>query len=412
MEQNIPEPNPGISRRKFLNNASKFTLGGLASATLLEHLNPNPSFAQPPHPEETTMSAVTFNDLLEIRKGGENLTMGGGSTTVEPATTVEEWEIKAQALRDIFRQTLGRTPDIDCPLSPEVTDETDFGDHIRRTIAYNVEPDERINAYVLIPKNRTGKTPAVLCIHQTTPFGKEQVIGTDTSEKGQSLSYALHLVQRGFITFAWDLLTANERKFEGLRDFDTAPFYEKHPEWSIRGKDLWDLSRAIDILETQPEVDPERIGSIGHSQGGGITIHAMALEPRIKAGVSSCGDWPARFSKNPFNHARTGWWIGRPFLRPYCYAGKPFPIDLHDYLALAAPRAIMPISALNDFQYTLEEESLTRPVLEEMAKTVSSVFALYGVEQNFRQIIHTEGHGFTSPQHAIAYAFLEEKLKP
>ncbi|MSS73897.1 MAG: hypothetical protein EXS64_20790, partial [Candidatus Latescibacteria bacterium] len=78
MEQNTSEPNPGISRRKFLDRASKCTLGGLASATLLEHLNPNPGFTQQPHPEETNMSAVTFNDLLEIRKGGENLTMGGG----------------------------------------------------------------------------------------------------------------------------------------------------------------------------------------------------------------------------------------------------------------------------------------------------------------------------------------------
>lgn len=357
------------------------------------------------------MPDVNFDDLLLIRKGGENLTLGGGPTSVEPLDTLEDWEIKAAALRDIFRQTLGRAPDAACPLEPEVTAETDCGDHLRRSIAYNVQPGERISAYALIPRTLTGRAPAVLCIHQTTPHGKEQVIGNDRTEKGRTLAYALHLVRRGFVAFAYDLLTANERKYDGLRDFDTAPFYEQYPEWSIRGKDLWDLSRAVDLLETLDEVDPERIGSIGHSQGGGITIHAMALEPRIVAGVSSCGDWPARLSKNPFNHARTSWWVGRPFLRPYCYAGKPFPIDLHEYLALAAPRAIMAITALNDFQYTLEEAPALRPAFENLAETVSKIFALYGAEANFRQVLHTEGHGFGDAQRETAYAFLEEKLR-
>lgn len=125
MEQNTPEPNLEISRREFINSTSKGTLIGLAYATVLGHLNPDTIFAQQPQPKETTMSTVMFNDLLDIRKGGENLTVGGGPTTIEPATTVEEWDIKARALRDLFRQTLGRIPDIACPLDTEVIGETD-----------------------------------------------------------------------------------------------------------------------------------------------------------------------------------------------------------------------------------------------------------------------------------------------
>lgn len=356
------------------------------------------------------MTDITFDDLLEIRKGGDGLTMGGGPSHIATIETVEEWEAKAEALRSIFRQTLGRGPSEVCPLDAEIVSETDHGDHAKRSIAYSVGPDERIVADVLIPVGLNGRAPAVLCIHPTTPFGRQQVIGNDPSEKGRDRAYALHLVRRGFVTLAYDLLSANERKYEGLRDFDTAPFYEEFPEWSIRGKDLWDLSRAVDLLETISEADAGRIGSIGHSQGGGITIHAMALEPRISAGVASCGDWPARFSKNPFNHARTGWWVGRPFLRPYCQTGKAFPIELHEYLALAAPRAIMHVTALNDFQYSSKETHLTRPVLSRMGETVSRVFSLYGVNDNFRQVLHEEGHGFAGPQRELAYAFLENRL--
>jgi len=255
------------------------------------------------------------------------------------------------------------------------------------------------------------KAPAVLCIHPTTPLGKEQTIGNDSTEKGQDRAYALHLVTKGYVTLAYDLLSAGDRCYKGLKDFDTAPFYEKYPEWSVRGKDLWDVQRAIDFLETMDEVDSERIGSIGHSQGGGITIHAMALDNRIKAGVSSCGMFPARLSKNPFNNARTGWWVGRPFLRPYCYIGKPFPIDMHEYLALIAPRAIMNISALNDCKYTLEEENITRSAFNNLAENVSKAFSLLKVEDNFKNVLHINGHSFLQEQRKIAYAFLDEKLR-
>ena len=357
--------------------------------------------------EQTT---PTFDDLLTLRKGGPKLTEGGGPSSVAGIETVEEWQRKAAALRELFRQTLGRCPFTPSPLDPEVIEETDRGDHTLRTIEYTAAPDERFRAYALIPKALTAKTPGVLCIHPTTEHGKEQPIGNDTSEKGRDRAYALHLARRGYVTLAYDLYSAGTRCNPGLRHFDTAPFYEEFPEWSVRGRDLWDAARAVDLLQSLDEVDPERIGSIGHSQGGGITIHAMSLDERIKVGVSSCGSWPERLAKNPFNHARTAWWVGRPALRPYCATGKPFPIAMQEHLALAAPRALMNIMALNDCQYDLDEAEFVRASLENMAERVAGVFALTGRPDNFRNVLHCNGHGFIAEQRRAAYAFLDEKL--
>ena len=50
------------------------------------------------------------------------------------------------------------------------------------------------------------------------------------------------------------------------------------------GKMIWDVSRVVDYLERLPEVDPRRIGSIGHSHGAYTTLFATALEPRHFAG--------------------------------------------------------------------------------------------------------------------------------
>ena len=366
----------------------------------------------PPTWQELIMATVSFDDLLDIRKGDDNLTLGAGPSHITKITTAAEWQTKAAALRDIFRQTLGQAPDLACPLDPQIVAAEECDGYLKRTVTYALTPQERTEAYVLIPHGLTTLAAAVLCIHPTTSLGKEQAIGNDPTEKGQNSAYALHLVQRGYITLAYDLLSANTRCYPGLKDFDTAPFYQQYPNWSVRGRDLWDVGRAIDLLQSLDEVDPNRIGSIGHSQGGGITIHAMALDERIAAGVSSCGDWPDRIAKNPFNGARTGWWVGRPALRPYCYTGKPFPIDLHEYLALAAPRPIMNIVALNDWMYGLDEEEFTRTTLDDLAKNVSSVYALLGAENKFAQPLHTAGHGFQQEQHNLAYTFLDQYLMP
>jgi len=360
----------------------------------------------------TPKTPVTFDDLFDIRAGAPDMTMGLSPTRIERIDDAGRWQRKAAALRELFVQTLGVEPPLDCELAPEVHDEVDCGSYRKRRVSYQVEPGERVTAWLLLPKPCPGKRPAMICIHPTTALGKEQTIGNEATPNGQDRAYALHLVERGYVTLAYDLLSAGERCYPGCRAFDTAPFYVKHPAWSARGKDIWDFRRAIDFLQAVPEVDADRIGSIGHSQGGGITIDAMGLDERIKVGVSSCGQWPARLSKNPFHHARTGWWVGRPLLRPYCWTGKPFPVDLHELLAMIAPRPIMAITALNDGGYGLDEVEALRPAWSNLAGNVAAVYALMGAEDHFQSLLHTLGHGFLREQRDAAYAFLDAHLKP
>ncbi len=364
------------------------------------------------------MTAVDFSDLLNIRRGGADMTSGGGDTRVETISSIGEWECKSSALREILLQTMGApggTPggascEAAVDLNVEVVDEVDCGHYIKRRLRYNTGPHERISAYMLIPSSLAEPSPGLLCIHQTIDIGKEQIIGNDPSPEGKDLAIALHLVERGFVTFSHDLISAGDRRYPGLDAFDTAPFYEQFPQWSVRGKDLYDISRAIDVMQQMPEIDSQRIGSIGHSLGGGYTIYAMALDPRIKAGVSNCGIWPARMAKNPFGEARTEWWTGRPMLRPYCMTGKPFPIDIHEVIALAAPRAIMNISALNDCQHSIEEGIFTKPSFDNMENHIRKVYKIYGRETRFICTTHYEGHSFKESRREEAYTFLYHQL--
>ena len=118
-------------------------------------------------------------------------------------------------------------------------------------------------ADMYVPKDATGKLPAIAV---SGPFGavKEQTSGI----------YAQHMAERGFLTIAFDPSYTGESGGEPRRmaspDINTEDFLA-----------------AVDFLSVQENVDPERIGIIGICGWGGMAINAAALDPRIKATVTS-----------------------------------------------------------------------------------------------------------------------------
>ena len=118
-------------------------------------------------------------------------------------------------------------------------------------------------ADMYVPKGAEGKLPAIAV---SGPFGavKEQTSGL----------YAQHMAERGFLTIAFDPSYTGESGGEPRRmaspDINTEDFLA-----------------AVDFLSVQENVDPERIGIIGICGWGGMAINAAALDPRIKATVTS-----------------------------------------------------------------------------------------------------------------------------
>ena len=118
-------------------------------------------------------------------------------------------------------------------------------------------------ADMYVPKNAEGRLPALAV---SGPFGavKEQSSGL----------YAQHMAERGFLAIAFDPSFTGESGGEPRRmaspDINTEDFLA-----------------AVDFLSTCDLVDPERIGIIGICGFGGMAINAAALDPRIKATVTS-----------------------------------------------------------------------------------------------------------------------------
>ncbi len=330
----------------------------------------------------------------------------------------EQWQKQRAEIMKRLNAFLGIPPSSKAALEMKVLDETDRGDHILRRLAFQTQPGEFVPSLMLIPKNLRGPVPTIICPHQTTQAGKNEPAGLAGDARLQT---ALHLVKRGFVTFTYDALCFGERHDPASGHYgDAIPFYKKHPRWSLLGKMVWDLQRAIDHLQTFEFVDASRIASIGHSHGGYTTLFAMAFDDRIRAGVSNCGFDTFRIDGNTWrwSHATAllpmlGFYVSNPRINMDNYRAVPdsgvidVPFEMHEMLALIAPRPLLLSTSDEDFVFPNGGWSARRALAR-----VRPVYELLNTGGNLSSYFFDGGHSFTSAASENAYAWLERRLKP
>lgn len=328
-----------------------------------------------------------------------------------------DWPTRRKKFQEVMAPFLGVAPAAKPPLSVETLGEVRGDGFTRRKVRYQSEPGEWIPAYLLIPDGRRTHLPAVLCPHQTTQAGKDSPAGLADNPEQHT---ALRLAQRGYVTLTWDALCFGERhKAESGHYGDAIPFYRRHPGWSLLSKMIWDLSRAIDYLETLDFVDPKRIGCIGHSHGGLTTLFGMALDHRITAGASNCGFDTFRIDGNTFRWSRAtallpklGFFTSSPYLNMDFYRAVPdsevikTPFDMHQMLALIAPRPIILTASDEDFVFPNGGWS-TRQSLARLSR----LYRLLGAEASVSSFYFAAGHSFPEVASSRAYAWLDRWLK-
>ena len=199
-------------------------------------------------------------------------------------------------MRDNILKCLGIFPE-KAELNIKEIETVDKSTYIQKLIEYNVEKNERVKSYLLIPKN-IKKAPGILAIHQrhgNWDIGKSEVVGLTSDTM---YSYGVDLVKRGYVVIAPDIICFEDRKGKDKFniDRDSKAMYErfKFCDYLVHGttlqtKTLHDLSVAVDVLCELEYVDKNRIGVIGHSLGGQEAILMEWFDKRIKVAASSCG---------------------------------------------------------------------------------------------------------------------------
>ena len=413
-----------LERRQFLNLATAAAIGAALSAKL------SPIYSQRPVPKSeydyVDWSWAKWRKITgrvrprissEQTGKAELIDLLGDASLKNKIATPQAWQTRRAEIKTVITTILGEPPTTKPALAARITEETAHETHTLQRIVFDTEAGESVPSFLLRPRGLRGRAPVVICPHQTTQAGKREPVGLAGNPQ---LHTALHLVQRGFVTFTYDAICFGERHDPASGHYgDAIPFYKKHPKWSLLGKMIWDLSRAIDYLQTLDFVDATRIGSVGHSHGGYTTLFAMAFDERIKVGASNCGFDTFRIDGNTWrwSHATAlmpllGFYISNPRVNMDFYRAVPdseviqTPFDMHELLALIAPRPLFLSTSDEDFVFPNGGWSARRA----LARLVP-VYQMLGAEERLSSYFFSGGHNFPSDASVNAYAWLERWLK-
>jgi dienelactone hydrolase len=307
--------------------------------------------------------------------------------------TRAQWEAQRKQTLAGMQAVMGplphRRPD---PLRVVVLEEEKFPKFTRKKITYVSEGDDHVPAYLFLPVGPKRRRPAMLCLHQTTRIGKGEPAGLGGKP---DLQYARELAERGYVTLAPD--------YPNFGDYKVDAYAMGYASTTMKG--VWNHMRAVDLLQSLPEVDPKRIGVIGHSLGGHNSLFLAAFDTRIRAIVTSCGfNSFSKYMKGDL----TGWSHKGYMPRIASDYGKDparMPFDFPGVLAALAPRPVFINAPLNDSNF---EVSGVRDCVAAAMPAYQRVFHADG------RLVATHpdtGHEFPPAVRAAAYEFLDRWLK-
>jgi uncharacterized protein len=287
------------------------------------------------------------------------------------------WEKRAGTIR----QGILRGADLDplperTPLKPILRGERPHDGYSVENVAFESTPGFFVtgNLYRPWPRKAGERHAAVLLAHGHAPDPRNAGRFHESKQKLGGL-----LARAGAVVFAFDMI--------GYGESNQRP----HKTDVTLRLQLWNGMRALDFLESLPEVDPARIGMTGESGGGTQTFLLTAVDPRVAVSVPV-----VMVSAHFFGGCE-------------CESGMPIhrsprhETNNVEIAALAAPRPLLVVSDGGDW---------TKNVPEVEFPYIRNVYRLYGAESKAENLhLPAEGHDYGPSKRAGACGFLCRYLR-
>ncbi|MDD4871210.1 MAG: alpha/beta hydrolase family protein [Kiritimatiellae bacterium] len=284
---------------------------------------------------------------------------------------VKKWQA---ILRAKLRELIAVPLDWDHKVEAQITHIGETDDYTHDEVTFSAEPGCNIVAYLVKPKKAKSPYPVMLCLQG---HNKDGIKTSMNPEAKGGRNFALWAIRYGWAAIALEQRGYGKRAGSGCQiEAMKALMVGKH----IVGERAFDVMRTIDFIETQKDLDPHRIGSMGNSSGGTTTFYAACLDPRIRLAVVSCSFCTFEQSWMERTHCPCGY---IPGILKFA--------DMPDLAGLIAPQHLLIVAGRDDTLAKLSgvQEGFTR---------VQTIFKAADCLNNVKLIVGEGGHDFYPAQ--------------
>ena len=291
---------------------------------------------------------------------------------VAPATK-EAWEKRARSLREHILVSMGLWPNpARSSLNAEITRRVERKGYSIENVRFQSLPGFYVTGNLYRPTGGAPR-PAIL-----NPHGHWQEGRLNHEPAGSIPARCINFALQGYVAFAWSMAGYNDSTQLDHRSFGD----DRKQLWglSLMGLQLWNGMRAVDFLQSLPDVDNSRIACTGASGGGTQTFMLTAVDDRVRAAA-------------PVNMVSAHMQGGC-----ICENGPNLRIETNnmEIAALTAPRPLLLVSATGDW-------TVNTPELEYPA--IRAVYALYGAEDHLTEVQVDAGHNYNAASREAVYAW-------
>jgi dienelactone hydrolase len=304
------------------------------------------------------------------------------------ARTRSDAETWQKTLRTKLAELLGGLPTERSPLDAFTIETRTFPGYRREKVVFNSRPGTSVLGYVLIPDNARRPAATMICL-PGHGRGVDDVVGIDengrerTDKTGYQHDFAIQVAEAGLAAVAIEPLAfgcrrdpINARRGLSANACQPTAGGALLVGQTMIGWRVWDVMRTIDYIATRPELDANRVGCMGISGGGTITVFATALEPRIKAALVSGYLNTFRDSIGSLSHCIDNY---VPGILNWA--------EMHDIAGLIAPRPLFVESGEKDNIFPIRASI-------ESFKQVKAIYDVFSAGDRVEQEVFPGEHSF------------------
>lgn len=253
-------------------------------------------------------------------------------------------------------------------------------------IVFTAERAADVPAYVCLPKNVRPPYTFMICL-QGHSTGMHVSIGVQRGDERRALrsegdrDFAIGCMQRGIAALCIEQRAFGERRETLHQQRAPHPCHDAAMHALMLGRTLlgeriFDVDRGIDYLLQRGDADPARIGVMGNSGGGVVSIYAAALLPRLSFAIPSCSFCTLRHSFMSIYHCADNY-----------VPGLLKVAEMADVMGLFAPKPVVIVAGRIDPIFPLAG-------VRAAFRDLKAIYRAAGAPQACRLVVGPQGHRF------------------